>query len=314
MGSKLNKKNQKKRKFCGNQHISSETALETVSDGSGSRKRQSSPVDDVVVSPSKSGDRPTSNSQETPVTRKRIRIDTEPEFHQNCSDSNDYNFVMNFKHLTNIIELVGHCPMCLEMIRLENHLISRMGLACKLKLCCVKCEWEHYLYTSDEIGTQGPGRMHFDVNVRAAVAFREIGKGHQGLENFTRIMNMHGISFKGYEKINHKVHAAYEKVAINSMAKAAREVYANGKEKLEEDQSIVLCECSLDGTWQKRGHNSSNGVVTAISNEKCVDHHVLSKYCRGCQKWSSKQGTNEFEHWKIEHAKLLWYGYQREQR
>ena len=99
--------------------------------------------------------------------------------------------------------------------------------------------------------------------------------------------------------INYMQHM--KKVAINSMAKAAREVYANGKEKLEEDQSIVLCECSLDGTWQKRGHNSSNGVVTAISNEKCVDHHVLSKYCRGCQKWSSKQGTNEFEHWKIEH-------------
>ena len=27
----------------------------------------------------------------------------------------------------------------------------------------------------------------------------------------------------------------------------------------------------------------------------------MSKYCRGCQKWCSKQGTNEFEHWKIEH-------------
>ena len=54
----------------------------------------------------------------------------------------------------------------------------------------------------DEVDVQKvPGRKYYEVNVRAAVAFREIGKGHQGLENFSRLMNMHGISFKGYEKI-----------------------------------------------------------------------------------------------------------------
>ena len=27
----------------------------------------------------------------------------------------------------------------------------------------------------------------------------------------------------------------------------------------------------------------------------------MSKYCRGCQKWKTKQGTIGFEHWKAEH-------------
>ena len=92
-------------------------------------------------------------------------------------------------------------------------------------------------------------------NVRA-VAFREIGKGHQGLETFSRLMNVHGISSKGYEKISHDVHEAYEKVGTNVMSEAASEVQALGKERLNEDPSIVLCECSFDGTWQNRGHSS----------------------------------------------------------
>ena len=35
---------------------------------------------------------------------------------------------------------------------------------------------------------------------------------------------------------------------------------------------------TVDGSWQKRGHNSLNGVVTAISGGKCVDVEVLSKH------------------------------------
>lgn len=41
---------------------------------------------------------------------------------------------------------------------------------------------------------------------------------------------------------------------------------------------------ALDGTWQKRGHTSLNGVVTATSVDtgKVVDIECLSKYCQGC--------------------------------
>ena len=59
-----------------------------------------------------------------------------------------------------------------------------MGFACTLNLSCYKCKWKHNLYTSDDVNLQkGPGRKYYEVNVRAAVALIEIGKGHQGLEN-----------------------------------------------------------------------------------------------------------------------------------
>ena len=53
---------------------------------------------------------------------------------------------------------------------------------------------------------------------------------------------------------------------------------------------------------QKHGHSSLNGVVTAISNGKCIDHHVLAKHCKGCQRWEARKGTPEYESWKIDHV------------
>ncbi|XP_055881393.1 uncharacterized protein LOC129925651 isoform X9 [Biomphalaria glabrata] len=58
---------------------------------------------------------------------------------------------------------------------------------------------------------------------------------------------------------------ASKKVAEESMEKAAREV----KEKvgISNEEGITDCGVSVDGTWQRRGHSSHHGVVTAISIE-----------------------------------------------
>ena len=46
------------------------------------------------------------------------------------------------------------------------------------------------------------------------------------------------------------------------------------------EASVNTCRISVDGSWQKRGHNSLHGVVTAISNGKCIDFHIMSKHCK----------------------------------
>ena len=50
---------------------------------------------------------------------------------------------------------------------------------------------------------------------------------------------------------------------------------------------------SVDGTRQRRGHNSHNGVVTAISvtTGKALDVEVLSNYCKGCSQWKNKKNS-----------------------
>ena len=56
----------------------------------------------------------------------------------------------------------------------------------------------------------------------------------------------------------------YETAAPESMKKAGEEVVSQCKEKIN-DGTIGLTQCSVDGTWQKSGHNSVNGVVTAVA-------------------------------------------------
>ena len=75
----------------------------------------------------------------------------------------------------------------------------------------------------------------------------------------------------------------------------------NGKEAEE----VTECALSLDGTWQRRGHGSHHGAVTAILMEtgKCVDAEVLSNICKGCSYWEKKDKTSlDYHSWKAKHV------------
>ena len=71
-----------------------------------------------------------------------------------------------------------------------------------------------------------------------------------------------------------------KKVATQSMVIAVEEA----KQKLGCEDIDV----SVDGTWQKRGYSSKNGVVTCLSNvgkhegSKVVDVEILTTYCHTC--------------------------------
>ena len=137
-----------------------------------------------------------------------------------------------------------------------------------------QCHWEKTIYTSTQAKKQGSGRNAFDVNDRAVVAFREIGAGFASMERFCGFMNMQTpMSRSTYFEKKSKIHNAYVTVSQKSMTNAALE---NRKLKQEEDfqQDVVSdVDVSFDGTWQRRGHISLNGVITAISQEngKCIE-------------------------------------------
>ena len=63
---------------------------------------------------------------------------------------------------------------------------------------------------------------------------------------------------------------------------------------------------SVDGTWQKKGSTSTNGVITAISVDsgKVLDVSILSKSCNGCTRMTSimKSDPARFERWKASHT------------
>ena len=98
------------------------------------------------------------------------------------------------------------------------------------------------------------------------------------MTTFTKVMNMPSPPMcSALTKIqNKKLLPIVKQLANDSMNNSAMEV----KERSGSDEGH--CGISLDGSWQKRGHASHNGVVTAISldTKKCLDVEVLSDKCQ----------------------------------
>lgn len=87
---------------------------------------------------------------------------------------------------------------------------------------------------------------------------------------------------------------AYVDTCQESMKKTAKEVR---EKRTEEDPTsvdkdgVVNTKVSGDGAWQKRGYSSLNGVMTLISNGKCIDQEVMTKKCKQCDLWKHRKGT-----------------------
>ena len=53
----------------------------------------------------------------------------------------------------------------------------------------------------------------------------------------------------------------------------------------------------IDGSWQKQGHASLNGIVTAVVEDKYVDYHVLTKHCLGCKMLETIENQAGYDLW-----------------
>ena len=243
------------------------------------------------------------NSFTTIASAKKIIARKNPELVYN-----DFNFIMNFELLHLMILEVMKCPSCFSSIFLQHCPKKRMGLCLTLELCCTSCDWCHSFQTSRPISnlfTNSVGKDSYEINVLSALAFREISEGYEPMKLYHQLMNIPSITYNTYDKINKKLYNASETVAQQVTNKAALETRNLINNNASHDDTIQ-CQVSVDGTWQKRGHSSFNGVVTAISTltGKCIDAVVLSKHCKGCIIWKSKKGTPEYEDWKAYHKCL----------
>lgn len=61
---------------------------------------------------------------------------------------------------------------------------------------------------------------------------------------------------------------------------------------------------SGDGTWKKRGFSSLFGVSSIIGyyTGKVIDVFVKSSYCKVCEFWNKKEGSEEYEEWLSTHT------------
>ena len=132
------------------------------------------------------------------------------------------------------------------------------------------------------------------------MAFREIGKGHKGLQTFCGYMNMPppmaDVTYN--ETVNSRLYPAYVDVARQNMKDAAEELCREVSEEYDEN-TVCDTAVSCDGTWQHSGIASLNGVVTAVSIDtgKCLSYECLvKKHVKPARK-----GSIDYENFLKEH-------------
>ena len=194
------------------------------------------------------------------------------------------------------------CPNCKNPgLKLLEGSSKKMGLSSFLNIVCENCDHISDFHTSKKCGSS----KSYDVNRRAVYTMRAIGQGFAGLEKFTSLMNMpKPMTQRNYDKIVKTISRYTKEVAEETMAEAVEEVK-------EGSIGVVDIGVSVDGSWQRRGYSSLNGVVTAISmtNGKILDCEPMSRICKACNLKNKLRKTNitAYENWKASHVCKLNY-------
>ena len=188
------------------------------------------------------------------------------------------------------------CPACYGTLELVENIEKKKGLASLLIVKC-HCGYSHEFYTSSSSSHQS-----FDINKRAVYTFRALGQGYSGITKFTSLMNMPTpMTHNNYDKVVTKVCSVAKDVALETMQDAANEIKG-------EEEGTVNTAVSVDGSWQKRGYSSFNGVVTAISMKtgKILDIEPLTRMCLGCKSAEAYRlsDPDRYNQWKANHVCL----------
>ena len=192
-----------------------------------------------------------------------------------CTDShlNSHGFALvDTSILCEFLDKATYCEKCFHPTRTYVDWDNAQGFAVSFRAKCLSCHFDTNMFSSskrcEKTDIIASAYRPFEVNARMVTYVREIGKGHSALEKFGTIMNTTAMDSHSYNGLFDKLHQACEEQANDSMVAASSEL------KSELGQDVMV---SIDGSWQRRGHSSRNGVITVIgaANGKVLDTEVL---------------------------------------
>ena len=102
---------------------------------------------------------------------------------------------------------------------------------------------------------------------------------------------------KSFNEMQQNIASVYQDSANNDSMQSASDELRNGHEKFSQKNEMADIVVFCDGTWQRRGFSSLNGVVTVIASDtgKCVYYRVKSKQCASCvatPPWKSRKSVD----------------------
>ena len=240
-----------------------------------------------------------SDTVETPLSRsgQKIKIVKEAVHINDDECQQGSGFVLfDYSVLAEVFACVC-CPCCkTDKLTLKRCTEKRRGFCVTFKLVCELCAWENEFSSSKKVNDKT--KRSSEVNVRMVLAFRNIGCGYESINNFALAMNMESpMTRKNYSKLIANLHEAYCEEAKTSMTEAVEEA-----RNISNSNDLTV---SFDGTWQKPGYASLNGVVTAISisSGKVLDFQVKSKKCKACERKSTlNRESLAYLQWQLRHS------------
>lgn len=202
------------------------------------------------------------------------------------------NEIINISLLSKMIENTVLCKQCSQM-SMSLSITRHKGLAAEITLYCANCQYSVSFWNSDSVVLDNcDNGTYFDINIRFVYALRSIGKGLAAGEMLCGVMNLPPPP-KKFGKYNYSIGSCVEDVAQNTMEEAVEEAVEENKDNTDVHNPRDLT-IALDGTWQKRGHTSHNGVITATSADttKVVDVAIKCKYCRCSKRLKGEHADN----------------------
>ena len=231
---------------------------------------------------------------------------TSEEMDMTANDSDDSFFVIQRSCLQKLFEKLS-CPYCGIVGTLMIAILDCLsfGLSIKIKLQCSSCNEvciEDFMCS--RLGKSTSSRVPFEVNIRAVLAFRSIGCGFSGLKDWCDTMNMPScMSYDTFATSQSRIQQASKDTFCKLLETTRSSVQSayNDIGVLPDEEGILNIAVSFDGTWQRRGHSSHNGVATVIDllTGLPLDFEVLSNFCLKCKLEEGNDPSNE---WKKQHA------------
>lgn len=189
------------------------------------------------------------------------------------------------------------CPHCSQTdCDLSEETV--FGMTVKFKLQCTSCS--EILFSNFTSPVLSSTDKSYDINQRLVFATKANGIGYQQASSFMAHLNLPlPISDTAY---NNKLGSL-----ANSCKKALREHLTLVHQIVRKqyisdglasaDTDVIDISVSYDGTWQKRGHTSHNGIGVAIDMHTgyVVDFEVLSNICVTCEREQPKEETKNLK-------------------
>lgn len=212
----------------------------------------------------------------TPKTSssRKYKVESNFSYYSNKTETLEYDIV-DLNLLFSAFGELAVCKNCHHKLSFEKRAIE--GLATQVHIFCSNCNEIDKAFDNCckiEQTLDGKQENFYDINLRLVNGLRSIGKGQTAGQILCGVLNLPPPPSK-YSKYEYCLSAATETLCKESMKTAVEQAVSLN------DGVRDLC-VAVDGSWQRRGHCSLNGVLTltSVDTGKVLDVSVMSKYCK----------------------------------